>query len=72
MMQKISKAELAARLEARVECAEGGMEGLNILLYGWKRFRKYDAKYLHALEARDWLYRAEVIDLSDYAGCDLT
>ena len=29
MMQKISKTELAARLEARVECAEGGMEGLN-------------------------------------------
>ena len=72
MMQKISKAELAARLEARVVCAEGGMEGLNILLYGWKRFRKYDAKYLHALEARDWLYRGEVIDLSDYAGYDLT
>ena len=44
MMQKISKAELATRLEARVECAEGGMEGLNILLYGWKRFRKYGAK----------------------------
>ena len=44
MMKKISKAELAARLEARVECAEGGMEGLNILLYGWKRFRKYGAK----------------------------
>ena len=37
-----------------------------------KRFRKYGAKYLHALEARDWLYRVEVIDLSDYAGCDLT
>ena len=72
MVQKISKAELAARLEARVVCAEGGMEGLNILLYGWKRFRKYGAKYLHGLEARDWLYWAEVIDLSDYAGCDLT
>ena len=48
------------------------MKGLNILLYGWKRFRKYGAKYLHALEARDWLYRVEVIDLSEYAGCDLT
>ena len=72
MMTQISKAELAARLEARVECAEGGMEGLKTLLYGWKRFRKYGAKYRHALEARDWLYRVEVIDLSDYAGCDLT
>ena len=55
MMQKISKAVLAERLEALVECAEGGVEGLNILLYGWKKFRKYGAKYLHALEARDWL-----------------
>ena len=38
----------------------------------WKRFRKYGAKYRHALEARDWLYRVEVSDLSDYAGYDLT
>ena len=72
MMQKISKAELAARLEARVECAEGGMEGLNILLYGWKKFRKYGAKYLDALKHRDWLYITEVMDLSEYAGYDLT
>ena len=72
MMKKISKEELAARLEARVVCAEGGVEGLNTLLYGWKRFRKYGAKYRHALEARDRLYRVEVSDLSDYAGYDLT
>ena len=71
MMQKISKAELAARLEARVECAEGGVEGLNILLYGWKKFRKYGAKYIHAFEARDWMYSVAVMDLSEYAGCDL-
>ena len=72
MMQKISKTELATRLEARVECAEGGMEGLNILLYGWKRFRKYGARYLDALKHRDWLYITEVMDLSEYAGYDLT
>ena len=30
------------------------------------------AKYRHALEARDWLYITEVMDLSEYAGCDLT
>ena len=71
MMQRISKAVLAARLEALVECAEGGVEGLNILLYGWKKFRKYGAKYLHALEARDWMYSVEVMDLSEYAGYDL-
>ena len=33
---------------------------------------QYGAKYRHALEARDWLYRVEVSDLSDYAGYDLT
>ena len=71
MMQKISKAVLAERLEALVECAEGGVERLNILLYGWKKFRKYGAKYLHALEARDWMYSVEVMDLSEYAGYDL-
>ena len=72
MMQRISKAELAARLEARVVCAQGGAAGLNTLLYGWKKFRKYGARYRHALEARDWLYITEVIDLSEYVGCDLT
>ena len=71
MMQKISKAVLAERLEALVECAVGGVVGLNILLYGWKKFRKYGAKYLHALEARDWMYSVEVMDLSEYAGYDL-
>lgn len=72
MMRRISKAELAARLEARVVCAQGGTTGLNTLLYGWKKFRKFGAKYRHAVEARDWLYITEVIDLSEYAGCDLT
>ena len=72
MMRRISKAELAARLEARVVCAQGGTAGLNTLLYGWKKFRKNGARYRHALEARDWLYITEVIDLSEYAGCDLT
>ena len=71
MMKKISKAVLAERLEELVECAEGGVEGLNILLYGWQKFRKYGAKYLHALEARDWMYSVEVMDLSEYAGYDL-
>ena len=71
MMKRISKEELAERLERAIG-AKVGMTGLNTLLYGWKKFRKYGAKYRHALEARDWLYRVEVIDLSDYAGCDLT
>ena len=71
MMKRISKEELAERLERAIG-AKVGMTGLNTLLYGWKKFRKYGAKYRHALEARDWLYITEVMDLSDYAGCDLT
>ena len=71
MMKRISKEELAARLERAIG-AKVGMAGLNTLLYGWKKFRKYGAKYRHALEARDWLYITEVMDLSEYAGCDLT
>ena len=71
MMKRISKAELAERLERAIG-AKVGMTGLNTLLYGWKKFRKYGAKYRHALEARDWLYITEVMDLSEYAGCDLT
>ena len=72
MMQRISKEELAERLEAYVVCAAGSMAGLNILLYGWKKFRKYGAKYLDALKHREWLYITEVMDLSEYAGYDLT
>ena len=72
MMKRISKADLAARLEARVVCAAGAMKGLNTLLYGWKKFRKYGAKYLDALKHRDWMYSVEVADFSEYAGYDLT
>ena len=66
-MLKVSKAELARRLESRVECANGGEVGLNILIYGWLKFRKYGHKYRNKLYNRDWLYIVEVHDLSDYA-----
>ena len=71
MMKRISKEELAARLE-RAIVAKVGMAGLNTLLYGWKKFRKYGARYLDALKHREWLYITEVMDLSEYAGYDLT
>ena len=71
-MLRISKTELAQRLEERVECAQGGMAGLNILIHGWLKFRKYGSKYRDKLYHRDWLYISEVIDLSDYAQVDLT
>jgi hypothetical protein len=40
MMQRISKAELAERLDAALG-ESVGIAGLNILLYGWKKYRKY-------------------------------
>ena len=73
MMQRIDKAELAQRLAQQVKIAEDltPEEGLNILLYGWKKFRKYGKLYLDALKHRDWFYICEVHDISAYAGYDL-
>ena len=71
MMQRINKDELVGRLESAIG-AKVGMEGLNTLLYGWKKFRKYGNKYLDALKHREWMYCVEVADFSEYAGYDLT
>ena len=71
MMQQISKEELAVRLERAIG-AKVGIEGLNTLLYGWKKYRKYGAKYLDALKHRDWMYIVEVQDFSEYAGYSLS
>ena len=71
MMPHVSKEELLNRLELAID-AQVGIEGLNTLLYGWKKFRKFGAKYLDALKHRNWFYITEVMDLSDYAGYDLT
>ena len=71
MMPHVSKEELLSRLELAID-AQVGIEGLNTLLYGWKKFRKFGAKYLDALKHRNWFYITEVMDLSDYAGYDLT
>ena len=71
MMRRVNKDELAKRLDAALG-QEVGMAGLNILLYGWKKYRKYSAKYCDALKHRDWLYYAEVVDFSEYAQVNLT
>jgi len=71
MMQRVEKADLAKRLDAALGLPVG-TEGLDILLYGWKKFRKYGKRYLDALKHRDWFYIVEVMDLSEYAGYDLT
>ena len=61
MMPHVNKEELLSRLELAIE-AKVGIEGLN----------KFGAKYLDALKHRNWFYITEVMDLSDYAGYDLT
>ena len=74
MMQRTSKEKLAERLAQLVPIADDlkSEEALAILLYGWRKYRKYGKKYCHAVETRDWLYSVEVQDLSDYAQVDLT
>ena len=71
MMQRVSKEELVQRLDAALG-QPVGMRGLDVLVYGWKKFRKYGTRYLNALKHREWLYIVEVQDLSAYAGYDLT
>ena len=71
MIPQVTKEELTRRLELAIG-AKVGIEGLNTLLYGWKKARKYGTQYLDALKHRDWFYITEVMDFSDYAGYDLT
>lgn len=70
MMQRVDKQLLAQRLDAALG-EPVGIAGLNILLYGWKKFRKFGRKYLNALKHREWLFITEVMDLSEYAQYDL-
>ena len=70
-MLRISKEQLARNLERAIG-ANVGMQGLNTLIHGWLRFRKYGKKYYFAIHNRDFLYITEVRDLSEYAGCDMS
>ena len=67
MMQQISKAVLAARLDA-VLGANVGMNGLGILIYGWTR---KNPQLRVNISHRSWLYDHEVQSLSECAGYDL-
>ena len=73
-MEKIKKIELARRLAERVTLADDQTQekALSIMLYGWKNERKFGQLYRNALKHRDWMYITEVMDLSQYAGVDLT
>ena len=70
-MQRIRKEDLAGRLERAIHC-DVGMQGLNTLIHGWLNYRKYGQKYREAIRHREWLYITEVMDLSEYAGYDLS
>ena len=70
-MERITKVELARRLEEAIH-ADVGLKGLNTLIYGWIRWRRYGKKYRKVIANRDWLYIVEVQDLSEYAGYDLS
>ena len=70
-MRRITKIQLTANLEKALQC-DVGMEGLNTLLFGWKKHRHFGAQYCKTLLNRDWLYITEALDFSDYAGYDLT
>ena len=66
---------LAARLERAIHC-DVGMQGLNILLYGWrmkyhliKEYTFYDRR---KLAGEPYLTRPEAIHFSYYCGYDLT
>ena len=71
MIIRISKEQLARNL-GRAIGADVGLQGLNTLIHGWLKFRKYGSTYRDKLYHRDWLYISEVMDLSDYAQVDLT
>ena len=70
-MRKISKEQIAINLNNAIH-AEVGQEGLGKLLYGWLNYRRYGHRYREVIWHRKWFYIAEVHDLSDYAGYDLS
>ena len=70
-MQRISKEQVARNLNHAIR-ANVGIQGLNILIHGWLKYRKYGKKYYFAIHNRDFLFISEVHDLSTYAGYDLT
>ena len=70
-MQRIPKSQLTQALNAALR-SDVGIQGLNTLIHGWLKHRRYGQSYYEAVRHRDWLYITEVQDLSRYAGYDLT
>lgn len=72
-MEKIKKTEIARRLGERVSIAQDltPKKALDIMLYGWRKHRRFGLTYVNALKRRDWMYITEVMDVSRYVGVDL-
>ena len=69
-MQRIPKSQLAQALNAALQ-TDVGIQGLNTLIHGWLKHRRYGHSYRDKLYHRDWMYVTEVLDLSEYAGYNL-
>ena len=72
--RKSKPIQLARNLARHVPIADDKtpIQGLNILIHGWLKYRKYGKKYYFAIHNRDFLFISEVHDLSTYAGYDLS
>ena len=68
MAKKFLKTDLVRSLEKHVG-APVGMEGLETLIYGWRKKLRLTS---HAIYVRNWLTYEETVSLSKYAGYDLT
>ena len=71
----ITLTTLAARLEKAIH-ADVGLQGLRILLYGWRmKYHLIEDHTMHSRRKEDgeaWLSLGETMSLSRYAGYDLT
>lgn len=70
-MQRIPKSQLAHNLSTLLN-TDVGIQGINTLIHGWLKHRRYGRSYYEAIRHREWLYITEAQDLSLYAGYDLT
>ena len=71
LMRRITKQQLADNLSAAIH-KNVGLQGLNTLIYGWLRYKRYGHDYYEAVRHRNWLYLTEAAELSEYVGYDLT
>ena len=67
MAQRFLKTDLVRHLERYIDAAVG-MNGLNTLIYGWRKKHHFTDS---AIYQRDYLTYAETESLSQYAGYNL-